>query len=76
MRRDQSEFAFTGEYLGRYEMQFFEDLNVLAAMYIALGQELTLEDKNRMGDDMQNRMKACERCPAGVLAIWSEEICQ
>ena len=73
--RDQSGFAFTGEYLGRQEMQFFEDLDVLAAMYIALGQELTVEEKKRMGDNMNNRMEACERCPVGVLAVWSEEIC-
>jgi hypothetical protein len=73
--KDPSKFAFTGEYLCRQEMQFFEDLEIILQIHRSLGQDISDMEKQQMTEEMENRMRACYRCPANILAVWSDEIC-
>jgi hypothetical protein len=70
----QEEKAFSPSYLASVHIGFYEDAKIFEGILVSLGNEpLSMDDKNKMSDSMERRMRACEVCPIHILAVWDEE---
>lgn len=71
----QEEKAFSPSYLAGVHIGFYDDAKIFESISVALGNEpITMDNKNKLTDSMERRMRACEVCPIHVLAVWDEEV--
>lgn len=70
----EEEKAFSPTYLAGIHIGFYEDAKIFDGVLAALGNEpMSMDDKNKITDSMERRMRACEVCPIHILAVWDEE---
>jgi hypothetical protein len=69
------ERAFTAEYLAGMDMNYTMDSKNIWAMMVIMGNPVTDEWKVECDRENELRHAVCVRCPANVLAVWSDVCC-